>query len=131
MKESVLSILAFILLVTVFSIVALTASWTDNSADNQVSYLSDDSNESKPNSVSVRERINYLSNNTELTEPKNAFIAASASRPGNDPNEPESEPEAGSTSHRVKYLRVDSNDGKGEGPEADKDDYVYTDDVVE
>ena len=129
MKEFVLSILAFILLVTVFSIVALTASWTDNSADNQVSYLSDDSNESKPNSASVRNRINYLSDNAEVPEPKNAFTAASISRPGNDPNEPESEPEAGSTSHRVKYPRVDSNDGKGS--EADKDDYVYSDDVVE
>jgi len=129
MKELVLSILAFILLVTVFSIVALTASWTDNSADNQVSYLSDDSNESKPNSASVRNRINYLSDNAEVPEPKNAFTAASISRPGNDPNEPESEPEAGSTSHRVKYPRVDSNDGKGS--EADKDDYVYSDDVVE
>jgi len=129
MKELVLSILAFILLVTVFSIVALTASWTDNSADNQVSYLSDDSNESKPNGASVRNRINYLSDNAEVPEPKNAFTAASISRPGNDPNEPESEPEAGSTSHRVKYPRVDSNDGKGS--EADKDDYVYSDDVVE
>ncbi len=127
MKEFVLSILAFILLVTVFSIVALTASWTDNSADNQVSYLSDDSNESKPNGASVRNRINYLSDNAEVPEPKNAFTAASISRPGNDPNE--SEPEAGSTSHRVKYPRVDSNDGKGS--EADKDDYVYSDDVVE
>jgi len=129
MKELVLSILAFILLVTVFSIVALTASWTDNSADNQVSYLSDDSNESKPNGASVRNRIKYLSDNAEVPEPKNAFTAASISRPGNDPNEPESEPEAGSTSHQVKYPRVDSNDGKGS--EADKDDYVYSDDVVE
>ena len=131
MKEFVLSILAFILLVTVFSIVALTASWTDNSADNQVSYLSEDSNESKPNGGSIRNRINYLSDNTEVPESKNAFAAASISRPGEDPNEPEpeSEPEAGSTSHRVKYPRVDSNDGKGS--EADKDDYVYSDDVVE
>ncbi len=124
-----MSILAFILLVTVFSIVALTASWTDNSADNQVSYLSDDSNESKPNSASVRNRINYLSDNAEVPEPKNAFTTTSISRPGNDPNEPESEPEAGSTSHRVKYPRVDSNDGKGS--EAKQDDYVYSDDVVE
>lgn len=134
MKEFVVSILAFILLVTVFSIVALTASWTDNSADNQVSYLSDDSNESKPNSASpnsasVRNRINYLSDNAEVPEPKNAFTTASISRPGNDPNEPESEPEAGSTSHRVKHPRVDYNDGKGS--EAEKDDYVYSDDVVE
>ena len=127
MKESVLSILAFILLVTVFSIVALTASWTDNSADKQVSSLSDDSNESKPNGASIRNRINYLSNNTEVPEPKDAFIAASISYPGNDPNEPE--PEAGSTSHQVKHPRVDSNDGKGS--EAKQDDYVYTDDVVE
>jgi hypothetical protein len=129
MKELVLSILAFILLVTVFSIVALTASWTDNSADNHVSYLSDDSNESESNSASIRNRINYLSDNAEVPEPKNAFIAASISRPGNDPNEPEPEPEAASTGHRMKYLRVDSNDGKDS--EADKDDYVYSDDVVE
>ena len=38
-------------------------------------------------------------------------------------------PETASTGHRVKYPRVDYNDGKG--PEADKNDYVYTDDVVE
>jgi len=127
MKESTLSIMAFILLVTVFSIVALTASLTDNSADNQVSYLSDDSNESKSNVASIRNRISYTSDNAEVAEPENAFIAASLSRPGDDPNE--AEPEAASTGHRVKYPPVDYNDGKGS--EADKDDYVQTDDSVE
>ena len=127
MKESTLSIMAFILLVTVFSIVALTASLTDNSSDNQVSYSSDDSNESKSNVASIRNRISYTSDNAEVAEPENAFIAASLSRPGDDPNE--AEPEAASTGHRVKYPPVDYNDGKGS--EANKDDYVYTDDVVE
>ena len=122
-----LSTLALILLVMVFSIVALTASLTDNSADNQVSYSSDDSNESKPNNGPIRNRTNYPSDNAEEPEPENAFIAPSLSRPGGDPNEPE--PEAASTGHRVKYPRVDYNDGKGS--EAEKDDYVYTDDVVE
>ena len=129
MKESTLSIMAFILLVTVFSIVALTASLTDNTTDNQVHYLSEDSNECKSNGGSIRNRINYLSDNAEEPEPKTAFTAASLSRPGNDPNE--QEPEAASTGHRVKYPRVDYNDGKDPDSEADKDDYVYTDDSVE
>jgi cytoskeletal protein RodZ len=127
MKESTLSIMAFILLVTVFSIVALTASLTDNSADNQVSSLSQNSNESKSDNGPIRNQSNYLSNNAEESEPQNAFMSAPVSRSGDDPNEPGAE--AASTGHRVKYPRVDYNDGKG--AEADKDDYVYTDDVVE
>ena len=65
----------------------------------------------------------------KVSEPENTFIAAPTSRPGNESDEPEPEPEAASTSHRVKYPRVDYNDGKDS--EVDKDDYVYADDVVE
>ena len=129
MKESSLSIMALILLVTVFSIVALTASLTDNSSDNQVSCLSENPNESKSNDTSIQNRINYLSDNAEGPGPKNTSIAAHISRPGNDPNEPE--PEAASTGHQVKHPRVDYNDGKDPDSEAEKDDYVYTDDAVE
>ena len=129
MKESTLSVMAFILLVTVFSIVALTASLTDNTSDNQVSCLRENSNESKSNNGLIRNQNNYLSDNTEEPQPKNAFIAASLSHPGNDPNE--QEPEAASTGHRVKYPRVDYNDGKDPDSEAEKDEYVYTDESVE
>lgn len=129
MKESTLSIMAFILLVTVFSIVALTAILTDNSSDNQVSCLSENSNESKSNNGPIRNQNNYLSDNTEEAQPKNAFIAASLSRPGNDPNEPE--PKDASTGHRVKHPIVDYNDGKDPDSEAEKDEYVYTDESVE
>lgn len=122
-----MSISAFILLVMVFSIVALTASLTDNSTDNQVSYLSEYSNESKPNNASMRNRINYISDNAEEPEPENTFIVATTSRSGNESNEPETE--VASTSQRVKYPRIDYNDGKDS--EVEPDDSVYTDDVVE
>ena len=129
MKESSLSIMAFILLLTVFSIVALTAGLTDNSSDNRVSCLSENLNESKSNNGPIQNQINYFRDNAQEPEPENAFIAASLSRPGNNPDE--AEPEDASTGHRVKHPIVDYNDGKDPDSEAEKDEYVYTDESVE
>ena len=127
MKESTLSIIAFILLVTVFSIVALTASLTENPSNNQVCNVSDGSDESKPCNRSIQNQGNYLTNNTEESGHQNNFISTHLSRPGNEPNEPDDT----NGDKRAKQPIVDYNDGKDPDSEPEKDDYQYTDDVVE
>jgi len=75
MRKPVLNILGLALVTTVLSVVALTStsSWTDESANDQVSYLSNDNNESEPNIASILNRINRLRDNTGSSEPKSAF----------------------------------------------------------
>ena len=115
MKELVLSIVAFILLLTVFCIVALTASWTDKGPDDQVGYPSSDINESGADSTSTRSPINQFSENDKEPEPD----ATSSGRTGNDADGFELAP--ASKHYRVNYHRNDPNDLKNPDPQKDSD----------
>ena len=76
MRKPVLTILGFALITTVLSVVALTSSWTGESANDQVSYLSDDTNESEPNIASICSRIDHLSRNVKDSAPNSALIGS-------------------------------------------------------
>ena len=92
MRKPVLNILGFALITTVLSVLALTSSWTGESANDQVSYLSDDTtNESEPKIASILNRINRLRDNTEGFEPKSAFCDSDTSSDSlrNDLDEPQ------------------------------------------
>lgn len=92
MRKPVLNILGFALITTVLSVVALNSNWTGESANDQVSYLSDDTNEeSEPNIASICSRINRLRDNTEGSEPKSAFSDSDTSSDSlrNDFDEPQ------------------------------------------
>ena len=64
------------MITTVLSVVALTSNWTGESANDQVSYLSDDTNESESNIASILNRINRLRDNAKGPEPNSAFIGS-------------------------------------------------------
>lgn len=122
-KELVLSVMAFVLLLTVFCIVALTASWTDKGADDQVGYLSSGINESVPKSASTRNPINHFSENGKEPVPD----ATCSSRTDNDADVLEMA--IACPNYRVNYHRKDPNDLGG--PDACKNDSEDADDIVE
>ena len=113
MKESTLSIVAFVLLLAVFCIVALTASWTDKGADDQVDDPSSGINASGADRTSTQSPINHFSENGKEPEPD----AACSSTTNNDADGLELA--TVSTYYRVNYHREDPNDLKD--PDARKD----------
>jgi hypothetical protein len=132
MKDLALYIAVFVLLLALFSMVALTSSWPDKFAGDQVSHLSGNPNAPIPNSISAAcNRTDRLSGNAEQPEFEreraSASIVAGISRPSDDPDKPK--PQARSAHGRANYLSKDKDE---EVDSADpKDDFVYTDDVVE
>jgi hypothetical protein len=131
MKGLALHIAVFVLLLALFSMVALTSSWPDKlAADDQVSHLSGNPNAPIPNSISAAcNRTDRLSGNAEQPEFEreraSASIVAGISRPSDDPDKPK--PQARSAHGRANYLSKDENEDSADP----KDDFVYTDDVVE
>ena len=128
-KELVLSVMAFALLLTVFCIVALTASWTDKGTDDQVGYQSSGINESVPKSASTRNPINHFSENGKEPGPD----ATCSSRTDNDADVLELA--IACPNYRVNYHRKDPNDLGGPDAREDSDSYKNdsedADDIVE
>lgn len=106
MKEPVLRIVVFVLLLAVFCIVALTASWTDKGADDQVAYPSSGINESGADSTSTQSPINHFSENGKEPGPNATY----SGRTANDADVLELA--TASTHYRVNYHRKDPNDLK-------------------
>ena len=133
MKGLALHIAVFVLLLALFSMVALISSWPDKSADDdQVSHLSGNPNAPIPNSIlAACNRTDRLSGNAEQPEfereraSASASIVAGISRPSDDPDKPK--PQARSAHGRANYLSKDEDEDSADP----KDDFVYTDDVVE
>jgi len=117
-----LSIVAFVLLVTVFCIAALTASWTDKGPDDQVGYPSSGINESRADSTSTRSPINHFSENGKEPEPTEPD-ATYSDRAGNDADGLELA--TVSKHYRVNYHRKDPNDLK------DPDVHKYSDALMD
>jgi hypothetical protein len=115
MKELVLSIIGFVLLLTIFCTVILTSSWADKGADKQIVYPNSAINESESDSASMQGPINHFSENGKEPEPDTTC----SDRTGNDTDE--LEVAFASPHYRINYHRVDPNDLKD--PYAQKDSY--------
>jgi len=115
MKESTLSIVAFVSLLAVFCIVALTASWSDEGADDQVGDPGSAINASGAGRVSTQSPINHFSENGK--EPESD--AACSSPTNNDADGQELA--TAYPNYRVNYHRKD----------ADKNDREDAADIVE
>ncbi|MBN2593349.1 MAG: hypothetical protein JXA81_07575 [Sedimentisphaerales bacterium] len=141
MKELVLGIMGFVLLLTIFCTVVLTSSWADKDADKQIVCTSSAVNESEPGSASMQGPINHFSDIRKESEPDATF----SGRTCNNADEPE--PAFASPHYRINYHRVDPNDLKDpdalkdslarknsfarNGSVTRKNDYEDADDVVE
>ena len=106
MKELVLSIMGFVLLLTIFCTVILTSSWADKSADKQIVCPSSAINESEPEGATMQGPINYFSESGKEPEPD----ATRSDRTGNNADKPE--PAFASPHYRINYHRSDPNDLK-------------------
>ncbi len=129
MKESVLSIVAFVSLLAVFCIVALTASLSDKGADDQVGDPSSGINASGADRASTQSPINHFSENGKEPGP-----GATCSSPTN--NDADGlELATVSTNYRVNYHRKDPNDLKDpdvhKDSDAGKNDREDAADIVE
>jgi hypothetical protein len=108
MKELVLSIMGFVLLLTIFCTVILTSSWADKGADKQIVCTSSAINESEPESATMQGPINHFSENGKEPEPDTTTTCSDHT--GNDADEPE--PAFASPHYRINYHRSDPNDFK-------------------
>ena len=144
MRKPVLNILGFALITTVLSVVALTSSWTGESANDQVSYLSDDTNEeSEPNIASICSRIDHLSRNVKDFVPNSAFIGSDtySGSPKHDFDEPQLKNSFAYDPTASVYDPTDyPSDDRDNGPDNDydndrendrDDDSKNADDIVE
>jgi hypothetical protein len=105
MKELVLSIMGFVLLLAVFCIVILTSSWTDERADEHIGYSCSAIKESKPDSA-TQGPINHFSEISKESEPDATFSDHTYS------NADKLEPAFASPHYRINYHRSDPNDFK-------------------
>jgi cytoskeletal protein RodZ len=131
MKGLTLHIVVFILLLALFSMVVLTSSQPDKSTADRISHsINNPDNVSTANSTSAAcDRTNYLNGNARAPEfkPESATtpIATHLSRSINDLDK--AKPQA-----RTRSARARANDlSEDEVSAEQKDDFVYTDDVVE
>jgi len=117
MKELVLSIMGFVLLLTVFCIVILTSSWTDERANEQICYPCSVIKESEPDSA-PQGPINHFSDSDirKKSEPEATF----SGRTYNNADGPE--PAFASPHYRINYHRTDPNDLKD--PDAREDSFA-------
>ena len=113
MKEKILYVVAYVCLLMVFFIVALTTIWTDKSVSDDVCFQND--------------YINHHSESAKEPEFNSKYTNASINCFSNDLSEPE--PEAESPDNQVNYLSEDSE--YDENSDDSGDDIIYTDDIVE
>jgi hypothetical protein len=117
MKELIISIVGFVLLLTVFCIVVLTSNFTDKGVDKQICCSGSTINESESYSASIQGPINHIRENGKKSEPK-----PDATR--SNPTEKDAdgiEPAFASPHYRINYHRTDPNDIKSPDTHRDSD----------
>ncbi len=128
-----MKVAVFVLLLTIFCIVALTARWAEKSGYDHINHRSEQSDESVPDSASHWNRVDSFSAGADVrqteAETENPFLAAWIGRSGNNHDEAELEGRSGDR----KLNRLSKNIAQGadsedsEGADDGKDTYGNTD----
>jgi hypothetical protein len=135
MKASVLKVAVFVLLLTIFCIVALTARWAEKSGYDHISHRSEQTDGPVPDSAARWNRVDSLSAGSDVrqTEPEtqNPFLAAWIARSGNNHDQAELQVRSGDRKLNPfgKNLAQGDHSEDSEGPDDRK--YTYGDTDVE
>ena len=128
-KASFVKIAAFVLFLTIFCIVALTARWAEKSGYDHINHRSEQSDKSVPDSASHWNRVDSFSAGVDVrqTEPEteNPFLAAWIGRSGSSHDQADVEGVSGDRKLKrfSKDFAKDTDSEDGIDPDDGKDTY--------